>query len=291
MYSLKEWWNVVKAPAPAPDWDGEVMCLATDADTTRLTNVTRGFLACYTFTLVTRGWLDLVYNGHELHLSADELYIYSPGMPVTVTSISEDYQGLCLMVDEHTTLESPMVRDLVSLAYRPIVQLNEPKLTLPHDTAELLGSRMREIISYLNSDNIYKQKLLRMLYAVFLLDLQNAQERAIARASVPQRAEEIFIEFNRLLPRHFAEHHDIAFYADSLSITPDYLSRVVKRVSGRTVADHINRMLLMEASFLLRDSSLSISQISDRLHFADTPTFSKFFSRHKGLSPRLYRNQ
>jgi AraC-like DNA-binding protein len=32
-----------------------------------------------------------------------------------------------------------------------------------------------------------------------------------------------------------------------------------------------------------------ISQIADRLHFADTPSFSKFFSRMKGMSPREYR--
>ncbi|MBQ7253588.1 MAG: AraC family transcriptional regulator [Bacteroidales bacterium] len=36
-------------------------------------------------------------------------------------------------------------------------------------------------------------------------------------------------------------------------------------------------------------TSLSIAQIADRLHFADTPSFSKFFSRMKGQSPREYR--
>lgn len=56
-----------------------------------------------------------------------------------------------------------------------------------------------------------------------------------------------------------------------------------------TVVGYINQMLLMEASFQLRTSQLSISQIADRLHFADTPSFSKFFSRMKGMSPREYR--
>lgn len=36
---------------------------------------------------------------------------------------------------------------------------------------------------------------------------------------------------------------------------------------------------------------LSVAQIADRLHFADTPSFSKFFSRLKGLSPREFRNK
>ena len=128
-----------------------------------------------------------------------------------------------------------------------------------------------------------------MLYAVFLLDVQNAQQKTIAHRQTSQRVEEIFIGFIRLLPSHFAEHHDIAFYADRLHISPVYLSRVVRQVTGRTVIDYINQMLMMEATFLLQTSQLSITQIADHLHFADTPSFSKFFSRLKGMSPKEYR--
>ena len=128
-----------------------------------------------------------------------------------------------------------------------------------------------------------------MLYSIFLLDLQNAQQRAIVQRQTPQRVEEIFIGFIRLLPHHFAQHHDIPFYAGQLHLSPVYLSRVVRQVTGRTVVDYINQMLLMEASFLLQTSQLSITQIADRLHFADTPSFSKFFSRLSGMSPKEYR--
>ena len=193
------------------------------------------------------------------------------------------------MADEHVTIEAPSVHDLVHLAYLPIVQLHEPKQTLAADAAQYLLTKMREIIGYLHSDHIYKGEVLRMLYSIFLLDLQNAQQRAIVHRQTPQRVEEIFIGFIRLLPRYFMEHHDIPFYASMLHITPVYLSRVVRQVTGRTVVDYINQMLLMEASYLLRTSQLSITQIADRLHFADTPSFSKFFSRLKGVSPKEYR--
>lgn len=289
MYTLKEWWNVSIGEDPVKDWDGKVYCTPTNAEMTMQTNLTQGFLSCYTFTLVTEGWLTMNYNGIEIHLTKGDLYIYSPGLSVTILSISQDYRGYCLMVDEHTTLETPSVRDIVSMAYLPIVQLSEPKLSLPQETAALLESRMREIINYLHSDNTYKQQVLRMLYAIFLLDLQNAQDRIIVQRHVPQRIEEIFIGFNRLLPLNFVEHHDIGFYADRLHITSDYLSRVVKRVTGRTVIDYINQMLLMEASFLLRTSKLSIAQIGQRLNFADAPSFTKFFSRQKGMTPKEYR--
>ncbi|MBQ7472047.1 MAG: AraC family transcriptional regulator [Prevotella sp.] len=92
------------------------------------------------------------------------------------------------------------------------------------------------------------------------------------------------------MPQHFEEHHDIGFYASELCITTTYLSRVVRQVSGgRTVVDYINQMLLMEATFLLRQTSMSITQISDQLHFAEVTTFARFFNRMKGMNPREFR--
>lgn len=274
---------------PAEDWDGKMYCAETDADATFRANIIQGFLAAYTFTLVLDGWITIVYNGKKLTLTAGDLYIYSPGMPLTIMAASDDYRAICLLADEHTTIELPSVHDLIHIAYTPIVQLHEPKLSLFPSEAQHMEQRMREIIGYLHSSHIYKREILRMLYAAFLLDMQNAQQHSIISPKTPKRVEEIFIGFIRLLPQHFTDHHDIAFYASALNITPVYLSRVVRQVTGRTVVDYINQMLVMEASFLLRTSPLSITQIAERLHFADPPSFSKFFLRMKGVNPRRYR--
>ena len=248
-------------------------------------------MSAYTFTLVRNGNVTIIYNGEELTLEPDDIYIYSPGLPVTVISVSEDYRGVCLMADEHVTLDVPTIHDLVYISYIPIVQLHQPKLSLPHDEAQHLWSRMKEIINYQQSNHIYRTEILRLLYAVFLLDLQNMQNEVIIYRAVPQRVEELFVSFVRLLPQHFAEHHDIGFYADALHISPVYLSRVVRQVAGRTVMDYVNQFLVMEAVFLLRTSQLSIVQIAERLHFSDLPSFSKFFTRMKGVSPKAYRTQ
>lgn len=276
---------------PFDQWNGKLYCSLTDAALTFRTNRTQGYMAAYTFTLVTEGRVKIVYNGQVLTLQADDLYVYSPGLEVTVEEVSDDYRAICLLADEHITIESPIAHDLVHLAYAPIVQLHQPKLTLSHEDARRLADLLRDIIGYLHSDHIYKEKVLQMLYAVFLLELQNVQEKVMTRREVPQRIEDLFIGFIRLLPLHFIEHHDIGFYANALNISTVYLSRVVRRVAGRTVIDYINQMLLMEASFLLNTTSLSIAQIADRLHFADAPSFSKFFSRMKGQTPGEYRNE
>lgn len=289
MYSLREAWIKMHGTEPVEQWDGRIYCNETDPAITYRANETHGYMAAYTFTLVLEGRLTIIYNGQQLVLKQDDVYMYSPGLPVTIVAASDDYHGICLLADEHVTIESPTVHDLVHIAYAPLVRLHEPKLTLRHDDALRLADKMREIRDYLHSNHVFKAKILQMLYAVFLLELQGAQDKAMPSRTVPQRVEEIFIDFLRLLPDYFAAHHDIGFYADALHISTVYLSRVVRQVTGRTVLDYINQHLLMEASYLLSTTTLSVTQIADRLHFADTPSFSKFFLRHKGVTPKAYR--
>lgn len=287
MYSLKEGWQITYGADPVIGWDGLLYCNVTDAAITYYANKTQGFLKAYTFTLVLRGSLKLMYNGREITLFADDLYIYAPGLPVTILSASEDYRGICLLADDEFT----PVEDLVRIAYYPIVQLKEPKLTLSHDDATVLRVRLEEIPRYLHSSVQKKTDIVRHLYSVFLLELQSALEGVEVEHRVPKRMETVFVEFIRLLPQHYVSHHRIGYYAEKLHISTTYLSRVVKRISGHTVMDFINQHLLTEATFYLRTTSLSIGEIADQLHFADYASFCKFFSRLAGQPPSAFRKR
>lgn len=290
MYSLKEFWQLRDLPVPVGMWDGNVICLETNAEWTFGTNETHGFLSCYTFTIVTQGTLTLLYNGCELTLRKGDLYIYSPGFEVTVLSVSTNYRGICLLANEYFTLSLPTVHNAVRTAYFTVVELTSPVLSLKPEDQRRLYELMQMMIQYQQMGLPQANDSLKMLYNLFLLDLSAIQEHSIREHRFPKRVEEIFLGFLGLLPRHFIEHHDIGFYASELCITTTYLSRVVRQVSGgRTVIDYINQLLLMEATFLLRQTSLSIAQIADRLHFAESTTFTRFFQRMKGMNPRMYR--
>ena len=290
MYSLKEFWHLRNLPVPEGEWDGNVICIETNVEWTFGTNETHGFLSCYTFTIVTRGWVTIVYNNRELTLHEGDLYIYSPGFEVTVLSSSSDYSGICLLADEQVTLELPSVHDSIRAAYLSVVELQQPQLTLSDDEYRHILELMQLALRYQQSLLPNANESLRMLYSIFLNDLTGLMERTIHEYRFPKRVEELFLAFLHLLPRHFVEHHDIGFYASELCITTTYLSRIVRQVSGgRTVVDYINQLLLMEASYLLRQTSLSVAQIAEQLHFAETTTFARFFQRMKGMTPREFR--
>ena len=60
---------------PTDDWDGKIYCNRTDASITFRANRTQGYMAAYTFTLVTRGWLTIYYNGQEFTLRPTDLTV------------------------------------------------------------------------------------------------------------------------------------------------------------------------------------------------------------------------
>ena len=211
-------------------------------------------------------------------------------MVVSVIDISDDYRGICLVADKDFAFESPTMRDAIRAAYLPVVELKEPRLTLAEDDnlhlMELMGIIRRYLFS---ADHPFRSECLRTTYGLFLLELNAIQERTIRERRFPKRIEELFFDFLRLVPIHFVEHHDVGFYASQLCITPRYLSQIVRNVSGRTVVDYINQMLLMETSYLLQQTSLPIADIAVRLHFSETASLTRFFRRMKGINPSMYR--
>ncbi|MES2111448.1 MAG: helix-turn-helix domain-containing protein [Bacteroidota bacterium] len=101
----------------------------------------------------------------------------------------------------------------------------------------------------------------------------------------------MFINFRNLLTKEFWRHRSVSFYANSLNVTPKYLSEVIKRQTGKTTGEWIDKAIMLEAKVLLQKQELSIAQISDRLNFGDQSIFGKFFKTHEGISPFEYRKR
>ena len=291
MFRLEATWMWQYGHDTIPDWDGKLLIVDTDAHNSLVeTNALPGTIAAYGYTIVLQGWITMLYNGREVHYTKDDLIIYTPGMVVSVIAISDDYRGICLVADKDFAFESPTMRNAIRAAYLPAVELREPRLTLAEEDKlhlmELMGIIRRYLLS---ADHPFRSECLRTTYGLFLLELNAIQERTICNRRFPKRIEELFFDFLRLVPIHFAEHHDVAFYASGLCITPRYLSQIVRDISGRTVVDYINQMLLMEASYLLQQTSFPVVQIADRLHFSEAASFTRFFTRMKGMTPREFR--
>ena len=288
MYTLKEGFDIMGTLPDMKPGD-RIACLETDAEITFHTNLLDGALAAFSYTIVLFGWLKIQYNGRDILLVKNDLYIYTAGFSVRIVDASEDYRGICLIADEDLTLENQSLRQSIRVAFFPVIQLQEPRLHLQEEDSLNLQELMHLAIRYYQSDDPLRQESLQLLYGLFLLSLSTAQKKSTVLYRIPHKLEDTFLKFMSLLSSNYLEHRDLAFYAGELNITTIYLSRIVKEVTGRTAGDYINQMLVNEAAWLLKSTNISVGAIADRLHFSETASFARFFSRIKGVTPMQYR--
>jgi AraC-like DNA-binding protein len=81
----------------------------------------------------------------------------------------------------------------------------------------------------------------------------------------------------------------VSYYAERLNVSPKYLSATVKRVTGHSVTSYIDRYTIPLLKDLLDDERLSLTQIAERMNFASLSYFSRYCTKHLGLSPSNYR--
>lgn len=245
----------------------------------------------YSFLLITAGRLAIEYNGQVMEFHESDLYIYAPGMPTRMISASDDYQAYLLMLDEKTVVGNPMLSLFLKSAYIPIAEFHYPQISLTQKQIELLTTLFESLIYHIQQPIGNQENAIFRLCEVIAIDVNNLLHQNIVHRKISSRSEETFAKFLQLVPQHAVRHHNIAFYADQLNITPTYLSRIVQKISGRTVMSFLEYAITNEAINLLKHTDRSIADIAFILNFSDQSSFTKFFTRKKGMSPLEFRKK
>ena len=245
----------------------------------------------YVYALFERGTATIKFDKYVITAHPGELLIFPPHIYPTMLQVSEDYEAICLIVNQSFAYDCPLTRSVYQTSTFSLLHDDNPIIKLPEEAHKTLHDIMILIMDHILLDHSYTAEALQSLYGLVLADIMAVIDKYNNDKKISQSAYHVFIEFNKLLRLHFREHHDITFYADQLKISPRYLSMVTKKISHVTVASYINRHLLLEACWLLKTTDYSIQHISDLLHFADQASFSKFFKRLNGKNPLHYRHE
>lgn len=81
----------------------------------------------------------------------------------------------------------------------------------------------------------------------------------------------------------------VQFVADELGISPNYLSRLLKTLTGQSTQQFIHDKLIEKAKEKLSTTNLSVSEIAYELGFEHPQSFTKLFKNKTSLSPLQFR--
>lgn len=138
-------------------------------------------------------------------------------------------------------------------------------------------------------DDRWSAELVRHFLSALLLWIERWYEGAHAERGDDADVA-LYRRFVTVLERAFAQHHEAAWYADTLAVPAAALSRGLSTVTGHTTKQLITDRVMLEAARLLRFSDLSVGEVAYRTGFEDQLYFSRAFKRRYGVAPRSYRD-
>ena len=81
----------------------------------------------------------------------------------------------------------------------------------------------------------------------------------------------------------------IKYLSDHCNLSPNYLSDLLSKETGRSALDHINDAIIEKAKSILINTDDSISGVAYSLGFNYPHYFSRLFKQKTGISPNEYR--
>lgn len=83
----------------------------------------------------------------------------------------------------------------------------------------------------------------------------------------------------------------VQYFADKLHLSPNYLGDIIKYYTQQSAIETIHDFVIKQAEKLLKESTLTNSEIAYTLGFEYPNYFAKFFKKHTELTPKEYRNK
>lgn len=82
----------------------------------------------------------------------------------------------------------------------------------------------------------------------------------------------------------------VKYISEKLNVSPNYLSDMLRTLTGQNTQQHIHNKLIERAKEALTTTSLSVGEIAFRLGFEHSQSFNKLFKNKTEQSPLEFRN-
>lgn len=242
------------------------------------------------------GSLDVEINLRSYKISEKTLFIGTPGNIIKVNEMPSDPDNmdLAVMAISKEYLSSinfdfrKIFDDSLKVLSDPCVQLEDSDIAICVKYVDLFKEVMdTDVPNKKEAVGSIIASLFYVLGGLMVKDFNRRQEQPEAAPNT--RVQVLFEHFMSLVTEYHSTERNMAFYAGRLGLTPKYLSKLIKQVSGRSAPEWIDSFVILEAKNLLKYTDDSIKEIVYKLNFPNPSVFYKFFKAHTGMTPSEYR--
>ena len=222
-------------------------------------------------TLINEGRAEFWINGQKKILSENYFYVMHSKSEMSYTVEEGTPWSISWIVTKGETIEK-------ILNTMGITREN-PYLYIPDPTQ--LRNIMSEIFEKINRDDlISKMECKALMYRFFAAIAQEVE----TFSNNPHLDGAL-----KYIHKHFCEAISVQTVAQEINLHPNYFSKLFKKNFGISPVEYINRLRLDKAKFLLKQTDMKISEISEAAGLEDPFYFSRLFKKEEQMSPQQYR--
>ena len=220
---------------------------------------------------VKSGSANAIVNLENFTWQAGDIIVMSSYTMLEVKTATPDFDMVVVYIGEEVPTEGNMVLH-----------------TTPDEWQEMM--KMVDTLWTVARHHPFRKEVVMALAASMISNVQYITKKdALSNMEKLSNDERIFWRFKRNVDKYADKEHYVSFYAEQQCLSANYLSTIVSKVSGSSATEWINRALVLHAKVLLKTTQQKTSEIADSLGFSDHATFTKFFKRETGLTPREFR--
>ena len=163
--------------------------------------------------------------------------------------------------------------------------LSNPLYIADDKHKEYVYNIMTRFVEEYENFDIYSENICRnLIYELLVLFLRKAPSDYIA-----ETADLITDNVILYIHKNYSKNITLDELAEDNVVSPSYLSRKFKSVTGMNISEYIRIYRINQAKKMLVDTNDTISQISQKCGFSDSNYFSYVFKLKEGISPLKYR--
>ncbi|MEH2288607.1 helix-turn-helix domain-containing protein [Nostoc sp.] len=237
------------------------------------------------------------YGQQEYDFDEGVMFFMSPGQVFGV-EIDKDAaskrRGWSLLIHPdflwNTSLAKTIKRyEYFNYSVNEALHLSQKEEAIINDIIENMEQEYRSNIDNFSQDVIVSQLEL----------LLNYSNRFYHRQFITRKkaSSDLLVKLEDLLNEYFDRHNElqsgiptVKYIADKLNVSPNYLSDMLRTLTGQNAQQHIHNKLIEKAKESLSTTSLSVSEIAYRLGFEHPQSFNKLFKNKTSVSPLKFRN-
>ena len=225
-------------------------------------------------TYVDQGSLHSVADGQDLLLEQGDITVY------TADQWHMQYADIGV-APRFVTISFELSGDDLS-------SLKNRKITAPQQVVTLLQQMLREADS---SDEFSADMIIAMLGQVLMLLLRQAKSPSgdkLKTSNNVNSENQIIRRAQQYISDHLREKLSVPLVAKMVDVSPSYLTALFHKNLQISPAEYIRRLKLQESKQMIRENSMTFTEIAAALQYSTVHHFSRQFKEKFGITPTEY---